>query len=450
MMRSLECRMPSLPEGLLLAGVSGGADSMALLELLYRRREKMGFLFHVIHVNHGLRGEASDADEAFVRRVCTAKSIPFTVCRLDLEKRRDENAAREARYACYRDAFRRLRAEALVLAHHRDDQTETFLLHLLRGAGTDGLSGMKGDMVQHGMRVIRPLLAFSRSEIRAALTSEGISWREDESNQSDAYARNVLRNRLIPELEKWFPGASEHIASAAELLLEESRVLDREAKEFLDRYGGRDYLYLAPLRAVDPGLQSRILRTWWAVSFAEGRPERALSRKQTDAIRSLVFGPAGKVNLPGDVHCFRGKRALHLVEKNREKAPEPVVFSGKSVSWGEIGLEVLPAGDDTGDGKRMQAVPISVLVDTVIRSRRPGDRITPFGCKYSRKLQDYFTDRGVDEPWRDRIPLLCRKDEVLLAGGIGAGNIPRMDITETNVCLKWSGNMPWLEGQEEI
>ena len=157
-------KLQNLPQRLLV-GLSGGADSVALLLLLM----DAGKQITAVHVNHGLRGDASDGDEAFVRALCEKHQVPLLTYRADPPDNPGENWAREARYGFFREAMAKTGAEALVLAHHRDDQAETLLLHLLRGAGLTGLTGMSPDTTADGLRIIRPLLGYSRAELRAYL-----------------------------------------------------------------------------------------------------------------------------------------------------------------------------------------------------------------------------------------------------------------------------------------
>ena len=180
-MESLRERLNPVPEGKCLAGISGGADSLALLMIL---RTVPGVEVEAVHVNHGLRGAESDEDEAFVRDLCERLSVPLRVRRLNLGGRRDENAAREARYGAFEEVLKERRISQLVLAHQRDDQAETILMRLLRGTGPDGLGGMSRVEEWKGYTLLRPMLDISGEELREALRENGIVWREDGSNQN--------------------------------------------------------------------------------------------------------------------------------------------------------------------------------------------------------------------------------------------------------------------------
>ena len=192
----------------LVAAVSGGSDSMALLAALHHLRQEAGFALHACHVQHGLRGDDSLEDERFVRGFCQSMGVPLTVHIADLggDLRLPgmETRARECRYAFFADEMRRLSANALLLAHHQDDQTETLLMHLLRGAGTNGLAGMRPAAPFACGLLLRPFLSLSKADLLAALTRWNISYREDASNQETLTLRNALRLQVLPLLEQCF------------------------------------------------------------------------------------------------------------------------------------------------------------------------------------------------------------------------------------------------------
>lgn len=393
-LNKLAQRMPDMPAQLLL-GISGGADSMALMYLLRLK----GCSIHAVHVNHGLRGEASDADETFVRSVCAEQQIPLTVHHLHPPEHPGENWARQERYRCFRETSARQGISVLALAHHRDDQTETLLLHLMRGAGLNGLTGMTEESSLDGLRIIRPLLLFSRQELQQALRSDGLQWREDESNQDSRYFRNALRHELLPLMERLSPGSNARIAAAAETLQADEDALQSLTEAFLNQWGQDTCLPLEPLLHQPRGLQRRILRLWWQ-QCAGKRDERSLSREQTETLLSLLQGKAcTQCNLPGAWHAYRGWTHLHLITNGRQVSA------------------VVPA-EPVPDG-------------CTVRCRQQGDWLQlPAGRKL---LQDFFIDRKIDAPFRDRIPLLCRENQVLEVAGIWPADSRRM----------WQGEMPW-------
>ena len=432
------------PEGKCLAGFSGGADSLLLMLMLAEERDAGKTAPEAVHVNHGLRGEESDGDEAFCRRVCEELGIPLHVMRADLGGKEDENTCREARFCCFRQVSEETGIRCLVLAHNRDDLAETFLMRLLRGAGGEGLGCMSAVDAREGLTVYRPLLRIGRDEIREALKRDGIAWREDSSNGTDAYLRNRVRRKLIPLMEEMSPGAAERIARTAAILAGENRMAQAEAEAFLTRHSRGGRVDAEALRDLPEPMRVRILRAWWKRNAPE-LEEHTLSARQTDELAALVYAERGKANLPGGMYAVKAKHGIYLAGK-AEKDTAEILFdpdSREALTLCGITLQVSMPEGNPGNGKTEQEAPAEFLRGCVVRTRRDGDRIRPFGMEGSRKLQDYLTDRGIDEPVRDLIPLLCRGNEVLLAAGVGAGAIPPWDGTKENIRLKWAGEMDW-------
>ena len=429
-------------EGFFLLGLSGGADSVALL---LAACSADGLRIEAVHVNHGLRGTESDGDEAFARRLCREKDVKLHVFRPDLGGRKDEAAAREARYACFRQAVAETGADGILLAHHGDDQAETFLLHLFRGAGPEGLAGMSAESRLDGMLILRPMLALTREEIRQALRDEGIEWREDSSNGDSGYLRNRIRNELMPRMEAVAPGAAGRIRNAMALIRADGEALDAQAETLFSRACREERMEASLLEKAPKAVSARVLRIWWNRLSPE-RKERGLSREQTEALAELLDGGRRKVNLPGGWHATRIGPFLYMIPPDAPAA-EAAPVTGKDTAFANWRLTETPSRGNPGDGKRAQEVPAGFTAGCVVRTRRPGDRIRPFGGCGEKKLQDYLTDRKVPQPWRDRIPLLCRDGEVLLVCGVGAGNVPAWDRNGNNVRLTWEGDIPWMESE---
>ena len=427
-----------VPAGRLLVGLSGGADSVALLHLLL----EAGADVAAVHVNHGLRGAEADGDEAFVREMCARLQIPLMTFRACPPENAGEGWAREVRYGFFRQAMNETGAVALVLAHHRDDQAETLMLHLLRGAGLNGLTGMAADSEQEGMRILRPLLGYSRAELRAYLEEKTLTWREDASNSDVRYLRNALRHDVLPLLEQLAPGAAARMATTAFLLQEDEAVLSNLTTAFLMEHPG-DALPISALQDQPDGLKRRILRAWWT-RLAAPREEKSLSAAQTEALMALLkAGASAQCNLPGGWHGQRGWTHLHLIAPDiRQGIPEQPAAECPLVS-------VEAFHGDCGNGSTCQAIPREWLNACTIRSRREGDYIRPFGSSGRQSLQDYFVNRRVDAAFRDRVPLFCRGSEVLLAGGVGAGDIPMAKRINDPVLLRWNETFPWQQGRQE-
>ena len=215
-----------------LVAVSGGADSVAMLLALDELKRLLGIRLTVAHLNHHIRGNEAKKDAEFVRKLAAGLKIPFVGGDADvprLAKSRGlsiEMAAREARYEFLADAARKKGADVIATAHTADDQAETVLLKLCRGAGSRGLSGIPRETTINGVRVVRPLLDVTRVEIESFLRRKKQAWREDRTNRDTAYLRNRVRHELLPMLEsKLNPGIREALLRTADILREEDDLL---------------------------------------------------------------------------------------------------------------------------------------------------------------------------------------------------------------------------------
>jgi len=404
-----------------LAAVSGGADSTALLYALKELRACDGFLLSCIHVEHGLRGEASLADASFVRSLCEQWSIPYYE-----EKAQGltpgmpglESAAREERYRAFQKVYQAVNADCLMLAHHRGDQAETLMMHLMRGSGLKGLTGIAADSVRMDMRILRPFLSLSPQTLREALQEEGQPWREDASNQVPDNRRNTLRLKVFPLLEEMAPGCGERMSRTAESLSEIADFLDAACQPLLELPG---LLPIEQWRSAPPAVQKQALRLW---------ARTPLTYEQTLALCSLAERPVGSAeNLPGGGQAYRGYRYLHLLP-SPEQAYLPRIaessFDGRR-----------------GDGVSAQAVPLCLAAKALWRTRRPGDVISPFGMKGTQSLQDYLTNRKIDQPFRDVMPLLAVDREVLWIPGVGASQKCRLACGEEARYYSLQSPLPW-------
>ena len=405
-----------------LAALSGGADSTALLLLLSRLASERGFTVLAAHVNHGLRSTA-DRDERFAASLCASLSIPFSVKRLVLPAA-DEATARNARYDALCRIARDQDCSHIALAHHRNDQAETLLMRLIRGS-VEGLGGMREDTPQKHARLWRPLLSEDPMELRAFLRAENAKWVEDESNQNDQYLRNFLRLSILPALEERQASTVAHIARAAAILREESDFLDAFADQCLHGHAhfGRvcPFVETAALDAQPPAIRRRMIRL-----FLLGHnvaPECA------HLAAAIAMADGDTVNLPGDARLVRTQGRLHLVTKSAIPAPfqlERAAFSG------------------FGDGKRRQVMPRALFWQSTLRYREPGDRIVPFGMKQEKSLQDYLVDRKVPSPFRDALPLLCQGKRVYWVIGVGCSEECRAKEGERIIRMRYCGYLPGI------
>ena len=423
--------------GRVLVALSGGADSVALLFLL-RELEEAGALTiaAIAHLNHQLRGAESDADEAFCVALAGRLGLEAVIERADVaavartQKRSIEDAARVTRYGFLERAATAVSAETIAVAHTLDDQAETFLLRLLRGAGTRGLGAIR----PKAGRVIRPLIELERAELRGYLAGRREPFREDASNADVAFARNRVRHELLPLLESRFSTGVTHIlAREAELARQDEEFLAGEAIKLAARIvltdvGGvrvdADELRRAP-RALGSRVAHAVLqRLAGTRSIHFEHVERLLGLAEPSPLRAA--GDRGQaagnraISLPGQDAVRVGEWIVLKPRRNRTSAndfvvslsiPGEVVLEAQGLA---VGAEQLPgpAGSSgrqrkwTARGSEVGVAAGALELPLAIRSRRPGDRFRPLGAPGKRKLQDFLVDRKVARNERDAVPLV--------------------------------------------
>lgn len=290
------------PWSRVLAAVSGGPDSMALLCLLAERLppERLS----VAHVNHGTRGKASDADQAFVKAAARGLGLPFAAARLEKQKgRASEESLREARYQALETTARRLGATHLALAHTADDQAETVLLRLARGTGLPGLAGIPEKRDLGGVALVRPLLGISREDLVAFLRRHRIPFKEDRTNRDVRYARNRVRHRVLPELVRINPRVREALVRLSGQAGEAAAFLavagERSARRLVRKSRGRLRINAMRLKGLPPALRAEV----WRLAHGRLAPGRSLEADHLAALEGMLGkrGPAGPLALPGGV-----------------------------------------------------------------------------------------------------------------------------------------------------
>jgi tRNA(Ile)-lysidine synthase len=424
-----------------VVAVSGGADSVALLDLLTRLEDEKLRLV-VAHLNHGLRGAESDADQEFVRLLAARYGLPFELQRVDVAALSQscrlslEDAGRRARYLFFAETAKTHGAASIALAHHRDDQAETVLIRLLRGAGGGGLSAM-GNGSQGMLK--RPLLQVSRAELELYLKGRGLSWRTDASNADTAILRNSIRHELIPFLRKYNPKITERLAATAEILACDEELLERLTGTAYDRLVRPDpaglALAVADLIREPRGLRLRLYRR--ALSELRG-DLRHIGLAHLEAIDRLAASsrPNCRIKLPGD--CFVARSYGSLLFTAREESNE----SGWQLVIEGVGSHLLPAGGrllvqsvprpaSLAAGSRHIAYldPEAAPFPWLARSFTPGDRFRPLGMTGAQKVKDLFINEKIPAAARRRIPLLISSGRILWVCGVRMGDEGRVTAT---------------------
>lgn len=422
-----------------VVGVSGGPDSVCLLHVLHVLSGELGIELFVVHVNHMLRGEEAFEDERYVASLCEELGIAFHSVSCDirrLSKDRGislEEAGRDARYYQFDLIADKVGAAKIAVAHNKNDQVETVLMHMLRGAGLEGLKGMQ---FKRG-RLIRPLLNITRKEIEDYCSENGLVPRVDRTNHENIYTRNKIRLDLLPYMEELFgPGIMNNIYRMSELMRKDSDFIETAAFKLFNescivREKTRVHLDIRKLCASHPALQGRALRL--AYSEVAGSLKN-LENVHVDSIIELASsGRTGaEIHLPNGVKTSKSYEVLKIFnidndETDNDKNEIPFIYTvkipGITCIKGEKTFIEAVLFRNVADieeyrnvlyNSPVQFFDYDLLKQGInIRNRRNGDIFKPLKSTGTKKLKEFFIDEKIPREQRDRIPLIAKGNEII-------------------------------------
>lgn len=418
------------PKGKILCAVSGGADSMCLLHLLHSGGREVV----AAHFEHGIRGEESLRDAAFVQNWCREQGICCVTGHGDApgyarEKGLSlEAAARELRYRFLEETAAEQDCAWIATAHNGDDQVETVLLNLSRGTGARGLRGIPACRG----KIIRPLLGISRAQIERYLEENAVPHVEDSSNRSDDYSRNRIRHRVVPVLREINPGLNEAVGRTAALLCEDEDCLSRMAQDFIDRFYDGESLPAEALLTLHRAVSSRVIRRLCRESLSMEQVEAALALARSSQRKLL--------DLPGQrLRCEQGR--LYFKPAAEICLPERQLIPGQWIRVPELGLELLAeygteGGEVNGLFKTYRFKCENIDSAVFCGGRKPGDKMRPQGRHCTKSLKSLFMEAGYTREQRDQTLILRDEKGVLAALGLGADERGKAGPDEPALCIK--------------
>ena len=433
-------------------GLSGGADSVCLLDVLTALSYEHKFDVSAVHVNHQIRGQEADEDEEFVKRMCEKNGIPCEVLRYNCEELAKETRisteemGRKLRYGAFYKVAEKVRSEKdvsevfIATAHNLNDQAETVLMRIIRGTGVEGLSGIHYLRSVEGNKIIRPLLDVKRDDIELYCAARGLEYVSDSTNFEPIYTRNKIRLNVIPMLEEINLNVTDALARLAQIAREDrdyfASMTDAVFAEaaFMN---GSILFNREILKKLHPAIRRRVLKR----AFEELGLTQGITALHMEAMDQIIFSEnaSASTNLPrgfsmansyGEIRIFksdeyslghysdeelkenlkisilRDKQELSRIRGLSNNGNKRfAMFSFKKIFGAIFDIELAEAGkiDEKDNFVRFLQV----------RTRRQGDYISPLGMKGSKKLQDLFTDEKVYKEQRDNVPLVCIGSEVL-------------------------------------
>ena len=437
-------------EDKVIVGVSGGADSVCLLFMLLELQRKIPFEIIAVHVNHGLRGDAADADEKFVQDICKKHSVTCVIYQeniMNIAKERKlsvEEAGRDVRREVFLQTMQQHGGTKIALAHHMNDNVETFFMNAARGTGLKGLGGIKPIAGVY----IRPLLCLERREIEEYLGNKGISYRVDDTNYSDEYMRNRVRNQVIPYMEKELNArVVPHLNETMKQLQEIQCYMEEEAEKYFDicvKKEENGYIVLEESFATVPKVfRPMILKK---VLVKVGGREKDLGECHIQSLNQLMEKQVGRqVDLPYSMQAHRVYAGI-LVRKNKEE------LSGgfeMEIDLGEDGfqefwwkdkhitcqlLKQIPSESERTEKSNTKWFDYDIIKDKLfVRTRQAGDYITIHPDGRTQKLKSFFVNEKVPQEKREEILLLVEGQHVLWVEGMRTNSI--YQVSEHTKCV---------------
>lgn len=419
----------------ILVGVSGGVDSVVLLDILVKLRPVYNLTIFVAHLNHGLRGKAADEDEAFVVNLAEKYNVKVYTKKEDMlayadaNKISSEEAGRVLRYAFFDEIMQREKIQKIAIAHNKNDQAETILMRIMRGTGLDGIVGIK----PVNGRIIRPLLFCSRAEIEAFESTEKLNHREDDTNKENIYTRNTIRNQLIPQLENLYnPNLVEGLSRMGQLLADDLEIIENQLEEILQKIAFQRQEKMVSFNRkvfldLSLGLKRRVLRH--AIQSIQGDLVNIEEKHIHNMIQLISQGKTGK-----EIHLTNGWIAKNNYDFFEISQPSEKYANyefeleiGKKQSFGTFEIETFVEDKIKIDFYTKDIFLKFFDYDRIksslkVRNRRPGDRIVPLGMKGSKKIKDLFIDEKVASDKRNQIPLIVCGDEIVWVVGYRIGD----------------------------
>jgi tRNA(Ile)-lysidine synthase len=441
----------------IVIGVSGGPDSICLLHLLWSIKERYNLELFVVHLNHQFRGHEADKDAQYVKEFCDKLGVKSFIYSMDVEKYSKkmgitfEEAGRELRYKLFNKVADKTHSNKIAVAQNRNDQAETVLMRLIRGAGLEGLSAI--DYIRED-KIIRPLLDISRKEIEDYCLKYKLKPRIDKTNLKTVYTRNKIRLELIPYIEKNFnPNIIQTLWRSANILRDDDDYLNEVMLKTFNNISfkakNKLSIDLKKFKKLHVALKRRIIRK--ALEEIKGNL-KGIGLVHIDAVLDLIKynSVGGRIDLPEHIIVELGYNSIDVKYNLNNKNANVIGEFEYSFKVGEFTYikelkssikSTVLSKEDIDLSKRDR---YTIYVDynkikgnLTVRNRRKGDRFTPLGMRGSKKLKDFFIDQKIPKDFRDHIPILCDESGIIWIVGYRMNEKHKID-SKTDMVVKFT------------
>lgn len=420
----------------IIVGLSGGPDSLALMNVLYDLKDQLKVSLVAVHINHLLRGDDADEDEKFVKLYCEEKSIPCHVFRIDItkiaeaQKKSFEEAGRDARYEAFDLVAKSYENYKIAVAHNKNDIAETFFINLMRGAGINGLASIDYHREGH---IIRPLLACSRVEIEDFCETSGLTPRMDHTNMENHYLRNKIRNQMIPMLNNIFELDSvESIFRSTEIIKNEKAFIQKHIEAVFEQIAVQEsdtiVLELSPFNQLSDAEKYHLIRLCikkvrgHLTNISYDKILRIANLKRVGAM--VEVDSCFSVRLGSDQLYFYNDSKL----KNESKIQDNVALNVKKIT-----IEMLSS-------YKLSPTQVAIDADKIVgklcvRNRQPGDTFIPLGMKGKKKVKSFFIDEKVPYIKRDQLRLVSDDEKIIWIENMRISDLVKITSDTKNICI---------------
>lgn len=432
----------------IVMGISGGPDSLCMLDVLFNLKGKFNLKLYVVHVNHMIRGEDAKKDAAFVEKLCKDLDLPFFLFEENvpyLAKKMglsEEQAGRYVRYKAFEETLKKVGGNKIAVAHNKNDVAETVLLNILRGTGLRGLIGIK----PVNGNIIRPLIEIERREIEKYLKDKNLHPRIDHTNYEDLYTRNKIRLKVIPYIEEVFKiDLVENLSRMAAILLEEDDYLEAKCEEVFNQIceinGEEIKVDVDALKSQHTAIKRRLVKRMYL--YVKGETDGLEYGHVEDVLNLLDKPTSSKIDLPFEIEALKMYNNLVIrKKKTKEKVKFKEVLKIPGVTTiegiGKFKAYVVDISqvDDFNKGEYIKFFDYDKIKgEIVVKSREDGDRFSPLGMRGTKKLKEFFIDEKIPREERDYIPLVAIGKEIVWVVGYRMSEKFKVDKNTSKVLV---------------